>query len=795
MGVQAMGKAYALIYVLMLVLAVFSGIPVSGNIKPYISGSPVIYVEGQTGDVLDAGPRVEIQLDLSNVTVDGAVIYVWFAKTGDAAIGADDVVFLGDIPTSDVYGTAIKTVSAKVYPPFDKYVGNTLDITVGNKWINFTLPLILPYGEAFYIKLTDVRPELRYDTVIAAAVSLNRFNVTKTYIEMTTLGGDLIAVPDETIYIKAYAAEAGREYNITADGETLVTVVGETYTEPATDVNPEWVWTGFEYSFLAPDAGLAYPDSATNITIAVPGTGFETNITQPPRKVWIGAELIEHESGAPTSPVYTFGTLQEVNITVYNFPSSGTITIKMNETVLASDVPLDEYGSIVNFTVTIPDLLAGWYNFTVTDNHGFVYWFIVEIVITPYILVRPAEVHVGEEFVVTFGNLDTHLGENINVWIKVNSTHYYLLDNFTVTETDFTKTYVLPPASKGVKTICVTRDLTGYPEYTTEDVTKYNLSDNTVKSITVLSSLKVEPSSIVNDGSTVYIIGTGLEESKSYDVWIDNDYYTTASSDGRGNLKVPFLAVGFVVGPHVVTLKVDGDIIVKATFTVKGATLDDVLRVLDDIKADVVEIKADVSTIKDLIAALSDKIDEIELRLSAVNESLAQLILKKGDEVIAVITTKLEDLEPIIVEVRDDVATIKTTVGEVKASVSDLVDAQAEIKSLIETKSGEIVAVIETKAGDILAKLDTIDELISAGVKADTEAILGIVNDIKGKIGVLDDIKSTVDEVKAGQDEVVDTVEGLKGDVSTLTTYGLANIGLGILILILVIVSLVRRKG
>ena len=361
-----------------------------------------------------------------------------------------------------------------------------------------------------------------------------------------------------------------------------------------------------------------------------------------------------------------------------------------------------------------------------------------------------------------------------------------MLKNFTVPGATWSVVLTVPEAAGGVRVIEARR----------ADGTTFIAS--TI--FTVLPKLEVIPSEFPLDGREVLILGTGFMAGEPYFVDIDNKYLgvgdelTLVYPNINGTIRITFIAAGFTPGLHVVALypvDYDGEYepAYYAFFNVTGVTPDTevIMSKLEEIQAtlanindallviqgniaylvtEVGDVKLGINDLKTMITQLGD---DIELKLDNVNESIVNIVIKKGDEIVTKLYTKLSDLEAIITEVNDGVAEVKTILGDVQLSLTELKNGQAEIKDLIVTKSGDVVAVINTAKGDIMAKLDTLEDLIKNGVKADTEALLAKVDEIKSALGGLSGISDKLDALAATLDDIKGKVAGID-DVKSIVT-------------------------
>jgi len=121
---------------------------------------------------------------------------------------------------------------------------------------------------------------------------------------------------------------------------------------------------------------------------------------------------------------------------------------------------------------------------------------------------------------------------------------------------------------------------------------------------------------------------------------------------------------------------------------------------------------------------------------------------------IGEVKLSLDDLNATIISIKDGIVTLNTTLGEVKAEVEAL-DLSAIEAKLMSIENG--IAYINTTLGEIEVKLDALD--LSA-VDAKLTAINGTVATISSDIG----------EVQTSLDEIVESIESVGGDVVQIKT-------------------------
>ncbi|MEM1643382.1 MAG: hypothetical protein QXS70_03155, partial [Desulfurococcaceae archaeon] len=324
-----------------------------------------------------------------------------------------------------------------------------------------------------------------------------------------------------------------------------------------------------------------------------------------------------------------------------------------------------------------------------------------------------------------------------------------------------------------------------------------------------------------------------IDTEEVYSVVVDNQYMTNVIADEVGRLYVELVAAGLAPGLHSVALYPHDPIYYywwplservpafTALFTVLGNTTDDLAVLLmqlgsqvsglqltaDQIVYLVTLLRSDVGVVGDKVDALSIQLgnvnaslaqliiskgnevigvvnvktgellnalnalgDNMTLKLSNVNASLAQLIIAKGNEVVAAIGVKLDALNATLVSVAGDVAYIKTVVGTLSVNLTDLRNAQAEIKDLVVSSAGEVKALITTSAGNITASIDAVKALVQAGLPVDTGTILSRIDALRTSVGGVSDKLDGLAATLSGVDSKVNDIKSLATDTKSLAT-------------------------
>ncbi|ADI32343.1 methyl-accepting chemotaxis protein [Staphylothermus hellenicus] len=783
---------FGIILLVSMVLALGIGtLPVIQIARATITGRPTVYFFNgtniTTGDPLSVpaflGTGQYLAIDLRNTSISGAQIWVWFSKDGSATIASGDAVYIGPIYMGDVVASTPATIQVPVYAPFNKTVGDYVAVSIGYNWVNITkLPGMFDGGTTYWIKVTDVNPSERPNIPSSdVAVSTNRLMFEPSFDAYSVVDNDFTTVPNEPIIVRGYSTAIGGEYDVTVDSSVVATVSTQVITEPAVPPNPEWTWGGFEAQIEAPDLELRLgTENASSFTVSVmnnSATLASWNFTQEPRRVCIDSTPYENEGDYTGSLILNTG--EQYSIRMRNFPYEGSVDIKLDNTVIATNVALDEHGSVLNYTIVIPYLPSGTYNMTFTDNDGVVYWFkvTVNLTVTPYITVEPTEGYVGDQVTVCGYNFNAYEGQNINIWFHVSSITgmYYRALNFTVPAPHWCVVITVPNATYGSHYVLATEDDPLAPQYTTTPPNEIARTEFFVK-----SKLVVEPAKVSCNGEMLKIIGTGFPGHHDYDIIIDMSYFYLARSDDYGFLHAKVPVTGCCCGGvHSVALYDSSGPAVPvavAYFNVTGPTLQDVMNRLDSINGSLVSIQGDIAVIQtqlgdvrvgidDLKAMITSMGDEVLLKLDDMNSSLANLVITKNGEVVATITAQIDELRPIIRDINNGVATIQTNLGTVMADASAILGNQARILELVVVNNNTL-AVIQTKVGEVLASINAVNDLINSKVLVDTGNILSKLDSVMGSLA---DIKSMSTDVKGGINDIKNSLSGLNGKVDDLS--------------------------
>jgi|GEM_PF-3257343 len=738
-------------------------LPLLTIVEATIIGRPKVYYLDTYTDPLEVPAGASVSIDLSGMTITGAQVWLWISKTGGAAIEPGDRFIVGPFYMGDVVGAAPKTYvfvpGVNLTSPWS-YEGRNYVFTVGNNWINGTMPLLVEGDVHYWLKITDVDPRLGTATPPSeVAVSENRIVFTPVFT--ATPGSDSLLAPGTPVTIRGYALPLTEKYNITQDTQ-----------EVATLLSPEKrTIDGWDYVTLEPDPfplldlKRKHPDPTGIITVRViansTGAIKATFIYyQPPRKVYLpsdGDTQLREHSGDYTTEVLETG--KHYNVTLNWFPYMGSVNIYLNTTLVASGVALNGTGGVYNYTIRIPNLQSGEYYFRVIDNHGVEYNFTVYVKMAPYIEVVPTEGYVGDEITVLGFNFLDYVGQYITIYFETCPPgEYKLVANFTVPASEWSYKITVPVAPGGGRAVQV-RDISG---------------TNTITAtvFTVLPKIVIDPAIIPsNYTGFINVIGLGFDAWGIYRFTVDNAFLGYVFCGVCGNFTVTLLNGGFRPGLHVVAVYDLWDIS-YALYAYKHFTVteegDIIAGKLDALNAMLVEIR-------DGIAVINTTVGEIKVKLDELNATIVGLIIDSKGEILAAIDTafgivlaRLDAIEAMIIGVADDVVYIKTSVGVIEAKVDTVIDL---IENSVIVKIEDGVATILTEIGEVRADLATLLELVQAvnatlvGVKDDVAVIKTDVATINIK---LDELAPLVVEIRDGVVRLETAIGEVKTDLETI---------------------------
>ncbi len=755
-------KKLGIIIIALLTISTLSAIPFA---SATITNRPTVYVDNLTADPLSVQAGTYVNITTAGMTITGAQVWLWLSTYGGSEIdrSAGDRWYAGPFYLGDVTNTTAKTIpvsAGSVPAPFDAE-GRAYSYIVGNGWINGTVPLLVQGSNVdYWIKIADQSPR---DIIVGSevGVSTNRIRFT-TGFGATPLAG----APDTLVTVSGYAIQTGIVYNITQGAQLVDYFVSST-----THNVSGWLWTGFDVPFNIMDLqGLCTTSPSVTANVNITVTNHNTTLlaaswlfVQTYREVYLPTGTFRAHASDQTA--LTLNTGGFYNVTLNWFPASGSASVYLNTTLVASGIALNGTGGNGYTTLTIPALVTGTYVFRVIDNFSVEYNFTVSVQMVPYITLTPTMGYVGDQFTVTGTNFLDYVGQYITIYFQnTQGGGYVLLSNETIASSGWVRGPLTVPQSWGGPRLVAARTANG----------TVTIASAT---FTVLARINVIPDEINNTVcQVVQVEGTGFAIGyeggpEDFFFYIDNSMYFGDDEDwgwainGTGYILTEFAAAGFRPGLHVVSVIADYEgsmmwtIFAKDNFVVTTVG-DPIVEYLISINATVVAINDGMATLLTTMGELNVSIANLEATIVALDGTVATISTAVGT-----IQTDLTSIGATITTINSNVATIKTDCGTVKTSLTSL---SATVSSI----SGS-VATLESAIGQVLVDLDELDAVIAAldDTIATLDTSLGSIETSLDSIdAVVGEIAGDVVEIQTSLGTISGKITAIEGSLATVET-------------------------
>ncbi|MEN3034712.1 MAG: hypothetical protein ABC537_00285, partial [Candidatus Methanosuratincola sp.] len=267
-------KIFSLSIVAVLLLpAIFVAFPL---VAATITERPMVFYADTYADPITVPAGGNITIWTGNMTITGAQVWLWLSNSGsaDANQNNGDRWYAGPFYVGDILSATPTSYTMTPPAPFNQE-GRNYTYTVGNGWINGTVPYMVQGGIDYWLKITDVNPVTTPSIPSSdVGVSTNRIQFSGSFY-MTPDSG----APNTPVTVSGYALPADMTYNITQDGDFVANVSVETHNESG------WIWTGFTYTFSIVDlenkveceGEWGYEDLPLNETVTVTITDEDGN--------------------------------------------------------------------------------------------------------------------------------------------------------------------------------------------------------------------------------------------------------------------------------------------------------------------------------------------------------------------------------------------------------------------------------------------------------------------------------------------------------------------------------------
>ena len=169
-------------------------------------------------------------------------------------------------------------------------------------------------------------------------------------------------------------------------------------------------------------------------------------------------------------------------------------------------------------------------------------------------------------------------------------------------------------------------------------------------------------------------------------------------------------------------------------------------------------LRIQVTDLQTLLASVGD---QVLLAISSVNTTLADIVVKKGDEVVATLKVSLDQLDARIADVSDGVAMLDTKLGTMFMNLSE---GQAMITDIVK-QNGETLLVINDA---ITASTDRLAALIQNGVATTADALDKLSADMMaGFDNIATEVANAKDEVKSDIANAQNMLQNAVAEVDT----------------------------
>lgn len=283
----------------------------------------------------------------------------------------------------------------------------------------------------------------------------------------------------------------------------------------------------------------------------------------------------------------------------------------------------------------------------------------------------------------------------------------------------------------------------------------------------VLPKLTITPEVVTVPGR-VYIEVTGLQPNQLVYIYIDSNKLTEEWADENGYLytedgvNIPLVEAD----DYVIKVRdTNGRVIDYAAITVRSV-FDEILLRLDNIDGKLDGVIDVTSSIEGAVANLRDLIESS--RKAVISEIQSGVALIRADissvnDTVVYIRAKLSDLEPVITSINDNVVTILTRIGEIRANLS-------YIQSLIESSRDATISAIQNGVAEIKFNVTGEVGTIRARLDALNPVITDINNNVVTVITEIGVVKANLTVIKELIENSRSTILSINDNVATILT-------------------------
>jgi hypothetical protein len=426
------------------------------------------------------------------------------------------------------------------------------------------------------------------------------------------------------------------------------------------------------------------------------------------REVYLDGVL--RVDGADYTGGMWFNTGGTYELMLAGFQPSGSVSVYLQNTVVASEIALNSTGG-ASTDITIPSVSTGNYFFRVIDNLSVEYNFKIHVLMVPYIVCSTDTGNVADAFTVTGVNFLDYVGDSVTIYFENSQAppYYTLLWNGTITTSTWSVDLVVPQSWGGERHV-EARTIDGTVTIT------YDV-------YTVLPKITVIPDVIDNTaGQIVQVIGTGFYTGmvssggyvEDYFFYIDNSMYFGDDEDWStainqtGYVLTEFVAAGFRPGLHAVHVIGDGEgttpwtVVAEDTFVISTVG-DPIVGYLESINAAVVSISDGMATLETAMGETTVSLAQLDAKIVALDGTVATLKTRVGT-----VETTLDDLDVSTTVTDDDIVRIETSIGTIEGKITDMEGTLATV----ETELGNVKIDVADAKTDLSSMESNVGESV-----------------------------------------------------------------------------------
>jgi hypothetical protein len=231
------------------------------------------------------------------------------------------------------------------------------------------------------------------------------------------------------------------------------------------------------------------------------------------REVYLDGTL--RVDGGNYAGLVTLNAGAEYELMLAGFPSDGSVSVYLNNTLVASGTALNSTGGVTT-DITIPLLLTGDYFFRVIDNLSVEYAFKVNQLIVPYIVCTPDTGNVADAFTINGENFLDYVNSSVTIYFQnsADSPYYTLMWNNTITNSSWSVDLVVPQSCGGERNV---------DARTSNGAITITFDLYTVLPLIESCDSAGDQKDVFDLGETVFVVGSGCSLLSIYSLYVVED--------------------------------------------------------------------------------------------------------------------------------------------------------------------------------------------------------------------------------------------------------------------------------